>query len=222
MIQSQAYVLGLLKSTSLVTWNPSLFDHDNLNTAELRYLNGSLGNAWTSDPIPNVRGYMNVEMEKDWLRGASGNDSTLGQNMTLYMVSQPREGDNVTKSGPLLALIVNPKTLPRMPIKNLPAKYGLEIGVPIGVVAIVLILIGICCGIRKNNRHHRSIKGVSKDYMAKRARRRGKAGDIALEDYGDQYKDQPLQGGTGNVFRDEVAKQRQEDDASLRRMPSSY
>ena len=61
--------------------------------------------------------------------------------------------------------------------------------------------------------------------MAKRARRKGKGGDIALDDYGSQpsltgYTDQPLQGG--NAFRDEVARQREEDDQSMKRFPSSY
>ena len=164
-------------------------------------------------------------MSKDWLKGASGNDSDLGQNMTLFMISEPLGGVNITKPGPQISLVVDPHTLPRVPIKNIPSKYGLEIGLPIGLVALLFICLGICCGIRKNNNHHRSIRGVSKDYMAKRARRRGKGGDIALEDYADQYTDQPLKGGgavTGNAFRDEVARQRAEDDASLKRFPSSY
>ena len=165
-------------------------------------------------------------MSKDWLKGASGNDSDLGQNMTLSVISQSKDGENITKSGPQISLVLDPHTLPRVPIHSISKKYGLEIGLPVGLVGFLLVLLGICCGIRKNNRHHRSIRGVSKDYMAKRARKRGKGGDIALEDYGvDQYTDQPLKGGgprTGNAFRDEVARQRAEDDSSLRRFPSSY
>ena len=187
------------------------------------YVETSLGNAWKSDPISNTRGFANVEMSKDWLKGASGNDSTSGQNMTLNILSTPFGGTENKVDGPLVALIINPALIPKYPIKNIPNKYGLEIGLPIGLVALFFILLGICCGIRKNNRHHRSIRGVSKDYMAKRARKRGNRGDIQLEDYGGEgYQDQPVKGGSGNVFRDEVAKQRAEDDQSLRRFPSSY
>ena len=162
-------------------------------------------------------------MSKDWLKGASGNDTQTGRNMTLKILTTPFGGTEEPREGPSIALIVNPALLPKYTIKNIPNKYGLEIGLPIGIVAIVFIFLGICCGIRKNNKQHRSIRGVSRDYMAKRARKRGKGGDIQLEDYGGEgYQDQPVNGGTGNVFRDEIAKQRQEDDSSLRRFPSSY
>ncbi|KAG8532164.1 uncharacterized protein KY384_003804 [Bacidia gigantensis] len=206
-----------------LTWNPSLFSDNATNVAELRYVDGALGNAWTSEPVPNYMGYVNVEMSKDWLKGASGNDSESGQNMTLFMMSTPLDGDLDTKPGPQVALVIDPHTFPKVRLKSLPGKYGLEVGVPVGVVGLFLIILGICCGIRKNNRHHRSIRNVSKGYMEKRARRRGRGGDVQLEEFGeDQYRDQPLKGGTGNAFRDEVAKQREEDHASLKRFPSSY
>ena len=162
-------------------------------------------------------------MSKDWLKGASGNSTQFGRNMSLHIWSTPFGGEENKVDGPSVSLILNPKTLPRVHLKNpVAAKYGLEIGLPIGLVALGLIVLGICCGIKKNNKHHRSIRGVSKDYMAKRARRKGGGGDIALDDIGEEYQDQPVRGGTGNVFRDEVAKQREEDNASLRRHPSSY
>ena len=220
-------ILQGLANRTPVTWNPALFAENATSHVQLRYLGTTLGDAWTSDPIPNYKGLVDVEMSKDWLKGAAGNDSTSGQNMTLFMIYEPMGGgENITKPGPLISLVVDPATLPRIPIKKISSKYGLQIGLPIGLVATVVIIFSIWCAIRRNNRHHRSIRGVSKDYMAKRARRRGKGGDIALEDYNStpslqgQYTDQPLRGG--NTFRDEIARQRQEDDQSLRRFPTSY
>lgn len=213
-----------------VHWNPDLFSLDATNTVELRYNDTSAGasvndTVWTSDPIANIEGYVDVEMAKDWLLGASGNYSDLGQNITLYLNSQPAGGDKIVKNGPMISLVVDPATLPRVKVPPSPfvKKYGVEVGVPVGVVGLLLIILGICCGIRKNNRNHRNIKSMGKDYMAKRSRRRGKGGDIQLETYGDQdqYTDQPMKGGE-NAFRQEIARQREEDDRSLKRTVSSF
>ena len=193
------------------------------NVFSFDYADQSLGNAWKSESIPNIRGYANVQMSNDWLKGASGNNTQTGRNMTLNLLSTPFGGEENKIPGPAVILVINPALIPKRPIKHISNKYGLEIGLPIGLVAILLILLGICCAIRKNNKAHRSIKGVSQDYMAKRSRRRGKSGDVALEDLGnDGYHDAPVSGGSGNAFRDEISKQRAEDDASARRFPSSY
>lgn len=217
--------------SSTVTWNSDLFAENATNTMQLVYNDTSLGTVWTSPAVPNYQGYVNVEFSKDWLKGASGNDSKLGQNMTLNMVSKPLDAPEQNATGPQVALVIDPHKLPRVKIPHISNKYGLEIGLPIGLVALVFIVLGIFCGIRRNNTHHRSARGVAKDYMAKRSRRRGLGsdGDIALGDYGgdnvDHYTDQPLKGGgggSGNAFRDEVARQRQEDEASLKRYPTSY
>lgn len=155
-------------------------------------------------------------MQKEWLKGRPGNDSTSGQNITLFLQSNFEDAIK----GPMISLIVNPSTLPRVKIPRLPAKYGLEIGLPIGAVAALIIILAIWCGMRKNQRSWRDIKSHGKDYMARRARRRGKAGKaggIQLEDYDsgrgqDAFSDEPYIGGSGNAFRDEIAKQREEDD----------
>ena len=216
---------------SPVTWNADLFAENATNTMQLIYNDTSLGTVWTSPAVPNYQGYVNVEFSKDWLKGASGNNSDLGQNMTLNMVSKPLDAPEQNATGPQVALVIDPHKLPRVRLPHISNKYGLEIGLPIGLVALIFIVLGIFCGIRKNNRQHRSVRGVTKDYMAKRSRRRGlgTGGDIALGEYGgdnvDQYTDQPLKGGgggSGNAFRDEVARQRQEDEASLKRYPTSY
>lgn len=162
-------------------------------------------------------------MDKSWLLGAPGNDSTSGQNATFYIASGPA---NFT-TGPMISLVVDPSTLPRVLIPKLPKKYGLEIGLPIGIVAALLVILAIVCGMRKHNRHWKDVKGTGKDYMARRQRKRGRqdGGGIQLEELSnprnqDAFSDEPYTGGSGNAFRDEVARQREEDDRYRGRLTS--
>jgi len=183
------------------------------------------GTVWTSERTPNQQGFVDILMVKDWLHGASGNYSDVGQNITFYLNSQPIGGGNIKHNGPMISLVKDPATLPliKIPVPHFVKKYGVEIGVPVGVVGFLLIVLGLYCAIRKSNRHHRNIKMIGKDYTAKRARRRGKGGDIQLEDYrnDDHYTDQPVRGGE-NAFRQEIARQREEDDQSMKRTVSSF
>lgn len=192
----------------------------------MRYDDGDQGIVWNSSTIPNGKGYTNINMQKEWLNGQPGNDSTSGQNMTLYL--QPNNQSAPTK-GPTISLVVDPSTLPPVLIPKLPARLGLEIGLPIGVAAALVIILALWCSVRKHQRSWRDVRGHGKDYMARRARRRGKSGkegSIQLEDYNssrgeDAFSDEPYTGGSGNAFRDEIAKQREEDDR-FRPMVHSY
>ena len=188
----------------------------------LRYAEGDKEEVWnsSSSELGSRQGYANINMQKSWLKGQPGNDSTSGQNLTLHLLSDPESSNVTTKDGPIISLVVDPHTLPRVPIPKLPTKYGYEIGLPIGIVAALLIIIALWCGCRRHNQSWRDIKGHGRDYMAKRARKRrrsGKEGGIQLDDYSttrdpDSFSDEPYVGGTGNAFRDEVARQREEDD----------
>ena len=150
--------------------------------------------------------------------GASGNDSTLGQNLTFYLQS----GAQDPTRGPMISLVINPETLPPVLFHKLPAKFGLEIGLPVSVAAAILIILALWCGMRRNNRSWRDIKGHGADYMARRSRKRGRVGKesgIQLEEYNHPrqqgaFSDEPYTGGSGNAFRDEIARQREEDDRS--------
>ena len=200
-----------------MTWNPTLFSNNASDMIVARYDNDPQDVVWNSSLIPNGKGYVNVNMDKAWLRGAPGNDSTSGQNITFYLIS----GVQNPVKGPGISLVVNPSTLPLVLVQKVPSKYGMEIGLPIGLVAALLIVLAIVCGMRKQDRSWSVIRSHGKDYMAKRARKRGRAGKeggIQLEEYHypqkDAFSDEPYTGGTGNAFRDEVARQRQEDDRS--------
>ena len=200
-----------------VTWNPSLFSNNTGDFIVARYENEPQDVVWNSSLIPNGKGYVNVNMDKAWLMGAPGNDSTSGQNITFYLIS----GVQDPVKGPMISLVVNPSTLPPVLLPKIPSKYGMEIGLPIGLVAALLIVLAIVCGMKKHERSWSAVRGHGKDYMARRARRRGgagKEGGIPLQDYNypqkDAFSDEPYTGGTGNAFRDEVARQREEDDRS--------
>ena len=157
-------------------------------------------------------------MEKAWLKGASGNNSASGQNITFYLIN----GGQSPVKGPMISLVINPSTLPRVLLPKIASKYGMEIGLPIGLAAALLIIFALICGMRRHNSSWKHIRGHGRDYMAKRARRRGRAGKdgaIQLGEYkypqqGNTFSDEPYTGGSGNAFRDEVARQREEDDRS--------
>ena len=201
-----------------MTWNPALFPSNATDFIYLAYNDEQRGVVWNSSTIPNGKGYININMDKSWLIGAPGNDSTSGQNLTFYLNSGVQ---NNTK-GPMISLVVDPSNLPPVLIPKLPSKLGVEIGLPIGVAAALLIILALWCAMRRQNRSWRDIKGHGADYMARRARKRGRAkkeGGIQLEEYNypqqqDAFSDEPYTGGSGNAFRDEVARQREEDDRS--------
>ena len=190
-----------------------------------------MGNATVSDDIAAYYGYHDIEMSEDWLQGAAGNDSTSGQNLTVILISEPAgDAPPIIHPGPAVSLVKDPATLPRIKIQHLPEKYGLEIGLPVGLAALCIIFLSICCAARRSRRGWEDMRGLGKDYMARRQRRRPhkKAGDIQLDemDMGSgeltpRYEDQPVSGG-GNVFRDEIRRQREEDDISLKRSVTSY
>ncbi|CAF9904775.1 hypothetical protein IMSHALPRED_000171 [Imshaugia aleurites] len=149
----------------------------------------------------------------------------LGQNLTFSLISTPAGGQNISKSGPMISLTVDPNTLPRLLIPKIASIYGLEIGLPIAIVAVILIILGIWCGMKKHS--WTDVRGHSRDYMVRRARRKGrleKDGAIQLDEYdsgGGAFSDEPYQGGSNNAFQEEIRRQRFEDD-SLKRTVSSF
>ena len=220
-----------------VTWNGDLFPLNATSTIQLRYNDTSLGNATITDSTPSYVGYQNITMDVAWLKGADGNSSWSGQNITLVMISQPAGGGPaIVKPGPVISLARNPKTLPKIIIPKISNKYGLEIGLPIGLAALIIIVLSVCCACRKNNGRFKDLQAsVTKDYMSKRARRGGggrrgggrggdwDADDLELEPANGVggYSDEPVNGGQ-NAFRDEIQRQRDEDDRAMKRTYSSY
>ena len=99
-------------------------------------------------------------------------------------------------------------------------KKGLEIGLPIGLVAFVIIALSIWCGMRKHRQHWSEMRHYGKDYMRKRRGGKGKGDVIELSDYdfdsntrAERFEDEPTTGGGGdrNEFREEMERQRKEE-----------
>ena len=63
-----------------MTWNPTLFPDNATNIVEFTYITADQQVAWYSPNVANIRGHVNVYMDKGWLLGASGNDTTLGMH----------------------------------------------------------------------------------------------------------------------------------------------
>ena len=161
-------------------------------------------------------------MLHDYLLNQAGNDTDSASNLTFTLISTLPDGTDNRTSGPIINLTLDPHTLPRIPVPNpIPAKKGLEIGLPIGLVALIIIALSICCAIRKSKRNWREMRHYGKDYMRKRAKRSGKRGDggIELSDYdlnssnrarAERFEDEPTRGGN-NAFRDEIERQKEEE-----------
>lgn len=155
-------------------------------------------------------------MNHSFLGAHSGNYTADGMNMSFTLYSTPFGKPTNRTSGPTTTLTINPADLPKVLIKNpIPVKKGLEIGLPIGLVALVVIGLSIWCGMRKHRRHWSEMQHYGKDYMRRRRGRRGKGEGIELNDYdtrADRFEDAPTTGGGDrNEFREEMERQRKED-----------
>lgn len=165
-------------------------------------------------------GYVNVYMNHSFLGDHSGNYTADGMNMSFVLYSTPAGKATNRTMGPNVTLTLNPADLPKIKFKNpIPMKKGLEIGLPIGLVAFVIIGLSIWCGMRKHRHHWSEMRHYGKDYMRRR-RGRGKGNGVELSDYGfdsntraERFEDEPTTGGGGdrNQFREEMERQRKED-----------
>lgn len=115
---------------------------------ELNYANitGSSGaSAYTSPKTPNSYGYVTIQMEEAWLQGKSRN------NLTLFIVEIDPVADQRASvlEGPTVSLIHQPPThyAPPPPTKA-PNRLGLILGLPIGLGAFLVVLLGLCIGMR--------------------------------------------------------------------------
>lgn len=160
-------------------------------------------------------------MLNDFLRGHAGKDTDTASNLTFHLISTPLGGEANKTIGPIIHLTLDPDTLPKLPIPDMvPKKLGFQIGLPIGLVASILIGLSIWCAIRKNKRRWREVRHHGSDYIKKRTgkRRATKAQNIELSDYdfdsstarAERFEDEPTRGG-GNAFRDEIERQKQEE-----------
>ena len=209
-----------------MTWNPDLFSPNATNYIEVHNVNSTSSDPsqsliYNTTSVLNPMGYLNIYMNHTFLGGHSGNFTADGMNMSFILYSTPLGGTTNRTMGPNTTLTLNPADIPKIPWKNpIPAKKGLEIGLPIGLVALIIVGLSIWCGMRKHRRHWNEMRHYGQDYMRKR-RRGGKGGDgIELNDYdfdsntrAERFEDEPTTGGGGNrnEFREEMERQRKEE-----------
>ena len=159
-------------------------------------------------------------MLRDYLLKEAGNDTDSSVNLTFTLISTPAGGADNRTSGPTIHLTLDPNTLPRIKVPPaIPKRIGFEIGLPIGLVALVVIALSICCAVRRSKRNWSHVGNYGKDYMRKRASRRGgrKSNAIELNEYDfdsstartDRFEDEPTRGG--NAFRGEIERQKEEE-----------
>ena len=160
-------------------------------------------------------------MQEKYLLGQAGNDTDSSSNLTFYLISTPFNSDEVNKTaGPTVHLTYDPKSLPQLEIPDaIPKKIGFQVGLPIGIVAFLIIGLSVFCAIRKNKRKWREVRHHGSDYIKKRARKRraDKGQGIELSDYdfdastarAERFEDEPTRGG--NAFRDEMERQKAEE-----------
>jgi hypothetical protein len=167
----------------IVTWDPSRFDTNATINILLNYSNDTARAAYTSDGVPKQRGFLVVTMEDAWRQGFS--------NATLQfaLVSYTPVSDHTARPfrGPTVFLSKAPAThYPPPQHTKLPDNLSLLIGLPLGLGALVFVLLGLYFGMRKH-RHIdvKSLLSKKNGYgsgKSKRQRLGLKKGAIRLEE----------------------------------------
>ncbi|KAF2431995.1 hypothetical protein EJ08DRAFT_732751 [Tothia fuscella] len=215
--------------TYYVTWDPARFEVNTTITIVLNYGNDSTHRAaWTSEGQPKEKGFVTVQMDKKWLQDSSNN--TLEFGLISYVTAGSHTRDAL--EGPTIFLTSKgPSHFKPPPHTKMPDKLSLLIGLPLGLGALLFVLIGLFFGMRKQRQIGvGSVMGRGKKgYGVGKSRRQrvGKEGAIRLEEREVlQTRVPPLGSGHAreeslgslvsdnegkqgnNAFRDEMKKQR--------------
>ncbi|KAL8900358.1 MAG: hypothetical protein Q9207_005728 [Kuettlingeria erythrocarpa] len=99
----------LIGQTYNVTWDPSLFPHNNTNTVKLTIFNGTNSTQiGGSGGLANEKGYWTMELFDDYV---TQYHLTNNSNITLFIESKDAEGNPSSnsgpKSGPVFVLMTN-------------------------------------------------------------------------------------------------------------------
>ncbi|MCJ1270957.1 hypothetical protein MMC22_010856 [Lobaria immixta] len=180
-------------------WDSDVFESNSTNRIELRYMNSSdILN--TSEAVANEKGYILIKMQEKWLNESDS------KNITTFIRSEPDDSDHPpkTKPGPTLTLIKDPS--PASSGKD-PKKLGVKVGVPFAMAFLVVVLLLLCLGTKKQRRKAWSkVTGSrSSGYLASRSRGQRTDGGIQLreDDVGrGQFRDEPDRGGVELQDRD--------------------
>ncbi|KAG7005557.1 hypothetical protein G7Y79_00019g047370 [Physcia stellaris] len=205
---------------SPVNWNPTIYSDNATNHVEIHNANSTDGKdlLYTSKNVANIYGSITLEMLHEYLLNQAGNDTDSASNLTFTLVSTPAGGTENRTSGPIINLTLDPSTLPKIHVTNpIPTKKGLEIGLPIGLVAFQAQLEGDATLRERLHAEASDEKG-----------RQGGDRGIELNDYdfdssaarADKFEDEPTRGG--NAFRDEIERQKEEEYRSRPQKITSF
>ncbi|EAS27892.3 uncharacterized protein CIMG_09096 [Coccidioides immitis RS] len=210
-----------------VTWDVDAFGINSTVIITLEFVNVSESEsklAYTSEPRPNKIGFVDIKMDKSWLRDKPRNNLTLH---LINFVANNEEHRNV-KIGPTFSLTKKPVQHYPPPPPSKPNKLGLMVGLPVALVVVFFIACGLCIGMRKHRRIGLgSIMGRrSKGYggaksrierLGGRGRRRDRS--VRLDDLEDvdRYTDDPqgradmdrfndMERNQGNAFKTDLAR----------------
>jgi hypothetical protein len=173
-----------------VGWNPAAFPAANSTVmVALQYPNDTSRVAWTSTALPKEHGLTTVTIDSAWLEGWDA------RNFTLVWVSYaPGASTNDPKHTSYnVTVAVKPaEHLPAGPPTKAPDKQSLLIALPVALGAVLLIVLGLFCGMSSHRKIGLgSIMGRGRrGYGTNKSRRErtaaaaagGKGGAIRLED----------------------------------------
>lgn len=151
----------------------------------------------TSEAVANEKGYILIKMQEEWLNKSDS------QTLATFIISSS-DGPDQLKDGPNLTLIKDPSTASSGKDPN---KLGVKVGVPFAMAFLVVVLLLLCLGTRKQRRNAwNKISGSrSSGYLASRSRGQRNGGGIQLRDdnIGEgHFRDEPDRGGVELQDRD--------------------
>lgn len=212
-----------------MTWDSDAYPINSSITIGLDYADPTEkggSSAYTSDRTENSYGFLTITMDKTWLQ------DDVRNNLKLYIAQYDPSSDKrvVPTAGPMITLIQKPvRHYDPGPPTAPPTKLGFAIGLPLGVFAIMAIVIGLSVGMRK----HREIglgnvMGKNRGYAGGRSRAErlgvspGAEAAIRLEGLEDddpaRYTDNPqplrsdmdaynqMERSKSNIFRGEISR----------------
>ncbi|KAF2668348.1 hypothetical protein BT63DRAFT_455987 [Microthyrium microscopicum] len=169
-------------TTYWVQWSTSAFPTNTSIQLVLQSTNNTSVVVWKSDTEKSQAGYTFVTIDKAWLNGYSSDNFTL--IWSAYGSQQPSTSRQTAFNVTLTTKL--PEHYPAPPPTKMPSKESLLIGLPAALGSLLIVALGLFCGMR----HHRriglgSVMGRKKGYVSGKSRRQRlgqKKGAIRLED----------------------------------------
>ena len=156
-------------------------------------------------------------MQEEWLNKSDSH------NITTFIVSDPEDPNEapITQTGPTLTLVKDPSSASSGKDNN---KLGVKVGVPFAMAFLIVVLLLLCLGTKKQRRNAWNKIGGSRSsgYLANRSRGQRTGGGIQLREDdvgGGRFRDEPDRDGVELQNRD--GRRHYSGDSSLGSLGSS-